>query len=247
MKKWLERRLVAFLTTPVARYERYGRNNLAALRRTIHKGDVLLSEGDQRVSAIIRYLTQSPWSHATLYLGDELLQHGGQLAEQVRERFGAEADSLLLDASPQGVVLAPLSKYSRFNLRLCRARLAAEDLKTVLDRAVASLGWRYDLRNLVDLARFYMPAELVPRRLRASGPRLGSRAGATVICTSLIGGLFHAVGYPVHPTGAGRHPSLLAPCDFDRSPYFEIVSHQLSALDFDYRARAAAATSAEDS
>ncbi len=246
MNKWLERRLVAFLTAPVARYERYGRDNLEALRSTIHKGDVLLSQGDQRVSAIIRYLTQSPWSHATLYLGDELLQHGGHLADQVRERFGDEADSLLLDALPQGVVLAPLSKYSRLNLRLCRARLAPEDLKTVLDRAISSLGWRYDLRNLVDLARFFLPAALVPQRLRASGPRLGSRAGAAVICTSLIGGLFHAVGYPVHPTGAGRHASLLAPCDFDRSPYFEIVSHQLPPTDFDYRALAGAPTSPED-
>ena len=32
-------------------------------------GDILLVEGNQRVSSAIKYLTQSTWSHAAFYLG----------------------------------------------------------------------------------------------------------------------------------------------------------------------------------
>ena len=142
IRPWLERTLVTFLTRPVGRYERYGHNDLDALRRNIRKGDVLLSQGNQRISAIIRYLTQSPWSHALLYVGDELLLHGGALADQVRAEFGDEANELLIDALPQGVVAAPLSRYADYNIRLCRARLAPEDLKRVLEAASSTLGWR---------------------------------------------------------------------------------------------------------
>jgi hypothetical protein len=33
-------------------------------------GDVLLVEGNRRVSTTTKYLTQSTWSHAALYVGD---------------------------------------------------------------------------------------------------------------------------------------------------------------------------------
>jgi hypothetical protein len=33
---------------------------------------VLLIEGNTRLSVIIKYLTQSTWSHAALYVGDVL-------------------------------------------------------------------------------------------------------------------------------------------------------------------------------
>ena len=262
----VERWLAAFLTRPVRRYERHGWNDLDALERHVRKGDVLLSQGDQRISAIIRYLTQSHWSHATLYIGDELLLRGGEAAERMRNEFGDGAEHLVIDALPQGVIARPLAAYADYNIRLCRPRLAPDDLKTVLDGAIGAIGWQYDLRNLVDLARHYLPAELVPHRLRSRGPRLGSGTRATVICTSLIGGLFDQVGYPVQATEAPpeppapvvapgllgrllggrprrpsgrfrrRHPTFLAPCDFDRSPYFDIVKFNVMAdRDFDYR------------
>ncbi len=39
---------------------------LACLR----PGDVLLAEGHSRISSAIKYLTQSTWSHAALFVGD---------------------------------------------------------------------------------------------------------------------------------------------------------------------------------
>jgi hypothetical protein len=89
-----------------------------------------------------------------------------------------------------------------------------------------------------------------------------------VICTSLLGQLFHKVGFPVlpsvtYPEGSSaqeapirrrrwslfphrrrtrhlglyrrRHPTLLAPRDFDLSPYFQIVKFNLiPERKFDY-------------
>lgn len=40
-----------------------------ALCRTIRPGDVLLVEGNSRISGAIKYLTQSTWSHAALFVG----------------------------------------------------------------------------------------------------------------------------------------------------------------------------------
>src|SRR5882672_6610518 len=43
-----------------------------ALRRTLRLGDVLLVAGSSKLSTAIKYLTQSTWSHAALYVGDVL-------------------------------------------------------------------------------------------------------------------------------------------------------------------------------
>jgi cell wall-associated NlpC family hydrolase len=62
----------SLLTKPLGRYQRHATNDGDNLRRHIKKGDVVLVEGDQRVSEVIKYLTQSSWSHAAIYIGDEL-------------------------------------------------------------------------------------------------------------------------------------------------------------------------------
>ncbi len=264
LRRWITQYLARFLTQPLAHYERRGWNDLAALKLHIRKGDVLLVEGDQRISAIIKYLTQSSWSHAALYVGDELVRRDAAL----RESFGDDSEHMLVEALPEGVAAAPLSKYVDFNVRLCRPhRLRAEHLRLVLDEALNAIGWRYDLRNLVDLARHLLPMAVLPRRLRRRSGQLGSGADTQVICTSLLGHIFQKVSFPVlpsvtfpegmkpglperagvidrllrrrRPLYAGRfrkrHPTLLTPRDFDLSPYFEIVKFNvIREKDFDY-------------
>jgi hypothetical protein len=70
----LLRRLVAFalgqLTKPLARYSLTFPNDMGELRKSLRKGDVLLVEGNERISECIKYLTQSSWSHSALYVGD---------------------------------------------------------------------------------------------------------------------------------------------------------------------------------
>ena len=268
LRSWVKDRVVRFLTAPVSHYEVHFPNDLGALKRHIRKGDVLLSQGDQRISAVIRYLTQSQWSHAMLYVGDEILRRGGALAERARTLYGPEAEHLLVDALPEGVTFTTLAHYAHYNVRICRPhRLRPEDLETILADAIAAIGWRYDLRNIVHLAWYYLPAEMVPTRFRAPGRQLGSAVRTKVICTSLCGELFDRVGFPVLPRiehspgdaafgpaqgllprllrrsrraspGIFRrhHPSLLAPRDFDLSPYFEIVKFNvIRDGNFDYQ------------
>jgi hypothetical protein len=262
-------RLARYMSEPVSHYDLRGRNDFDQLKSTIRKGDVLLVDGDQRVSSVIKYLTRSSWSHAVLYIGDELLRRDGDLKRRSREMFGDAAEHLIVEALFDGVVASPLEKYIDYNVRLCRPhRLRSDHLKIVLDDAVAAIGWRYDLRNILDLAVHLIFVSFLPGRHREEALRFGSGASSQVICTSLLGQLFHKVGFPVlpsvtYPEGSGvqeapirrrrwslfprrrrnrhlglyrrRHPTLLAPRDFDLSPYFQIVKFNLvSESKFDY-------------
>lgn len=241
-----------YLTTPQDYYEQRGANELDILKRSLRKGDVLLVEGDQRISAIIKYLTQSSWSHAGLYIGDELIKRGGPDAERARERFGDGADHLVVEALFEGVVASPVEKFEEFNVRIARPhRLQSGDSKLILDDAIAAIGLPYDLRNVLELAWHLLVATLRPRHTRRHGLRLGSGTTRDVICSSLLGRLFHKVDFPVLPivtlpdgqvapprpalrdrlmrrrqllgSYRKRHPTLLTPRDFDLSPYFDLI------------------------
>jgi hypothetical protein len=201
IRRRLTQRIVEFLNEPLPHYERHVWNDPHSLQRHIRKGDVLLVDGDTRIAAIIKYLTQSSWSHAALYVGDELVRRGGPLAEAARREFGDEADHLLVEALPHGVAAAPLSKYIDFNIRIARPfQLRPEHSKLILDEAVASIGWRYDLRNVLDLARYLIPVRIIPDRFRRAALHFGSGQATEVICSSLLGRLFQRVGFPILPT-----------------------------------------------
>jgi hypothetical protein len=198
VRGFITRKIIEYLTEPLPHYQRFVWNDPHALRRHIRKGDVLLVDGDNRVSQIIKYLTQSCWSHAALYVGDELLRRGGEHADRARLAFGDEADNLIVEALPHGVVASPLSKYVDYNIRISRPhRLRPEHLKVILEDALAAIGWRYDLRNVLDLARYLVPVHLVPHFLRRTALHFGSGQPTEVICSSLLGRLFGKVRFPI--------------------------------------------------
>ena len=125
---------------------------LAALLRP---GDVMLVEGNNRISVAIRYLT--PWSHAALYVGDAL---GAPPP-------GEEPRVLIEAALREGVRAVPLANFAHLNTRICRpVGLTADDRARVIDFARARLGQQYDLSHLVDLVRYLLPTPPVPTRLR---------------------------------------------------------------------------------
>src|SRR5713226_2092936 len=82
--------LLSILTKPIKRYTLTIPNDMAALERHVRKGDVVLVEGNQRISECVKYLTQSSWSHAALYVGDEPLKHGPELKRRLIEEFGED-------------------------------------------------------------------------------------------------------------------------------------------------------------
>ena len=102
--------LAHYLEKPAQGYEPFTPSDADALRATLKPGDVLLVEGNNHISGVIKYLTQSTWSHAALYVGP------------IGDRVTADGEPLVLVEANigQGVVAAPLSKYIRCHTRICR-------------------------------------------------------------------------------------------------------------------------------
>ncbi len=203
------------------------------LSASLRRGDVLLIEGNQRISVAVKYLTQSTWSHAAMYIGDALPVPAD----------GSEPDVLIEADLSQGVVAVPLSKYAKFSTRICRAvGLSEAERRQAVKFMVDSLGKQYDLRNVIDLMRYLLPTPPVPVRLRRRMLSLGSGDPTRAICSTLIAQAFQSIRYPILPQIRQveiysaetseytvseilhiRHHSLFAPRDFDLSPYFQVV------------------------
>ena len=146
--RWLRRRLLDSATRALTRrrghYHRLLPSHLGSLRTTLHKGDVLLVDGDQRVSEVIKYLTQSSWSHAALYVGDELWRRHPERRADLEARFGVDARHLLVEALMEdGVVASPLAKYDGHNLRVCRPHGLRPER---LPRTSSTRSWRSSAR-----------------------------------------------------------------------------------------------------
>ncbi len=236
----LGRMLAWYLTKPRPPRAQPATSPHATLAGSLEPGDVLLVEGNRRVSVAIKYLTQSTWSHSALYVGDAL----GPIDAKMRP--GKEPRVLIEADLRAGVRAVPLSRFEGLHTRICRpVGLSPEDLKKVIDFAVGSIGEAYDLKNLVDLVRYLLPTPPVPTRWRRRMIALGSGDPTRAICSTMIAQAFGLVRYPILPAYRPdaqaqeellqiRHHSLYVPRDFDISPYFAIVKPTI-AHGFDYR------------
>jgi len=226
------RHLARFLAQPREGGVQAATSRPEILASTLRKGDVLLVEGSSRFSVVIKYLTQSTWSHSTLYIGDALgpPNHG-------------EEPAVLVEADLNtGVRAVPLSRYSNMHTRICRpVGLSEEEIEAVVMYVVTRIGYEYDVKNIIDLARYLIQTPPVPRRWKRKLLALGSGDPTRAICSSLIAQAFQSVRYPILPEIVYRnsnepacrrcyreilhirHHSLFAPRDFDVSPYFQIV------------------------
>ena len=154
----------------------------------------------------------------------------------------------------EGVRAVALAEYARMAMRICRpVGLSTAELGKVLEHAIARIGHKYDLKNVFDLARYLFPTPPVPSRFRRRLIALGSGDPTRAICSTLIAQAFESVGYPILPEITleklddpacsdcyreilhVRHHSLIAPRDFDISPYFAIIKPALSGA-FDFKA-----------
>ena len=189
------------ITRPRRNYRRFLWNDPQKLKATIEPGDVLLVDGDQRVSQAVKYLTQSSWSHSALFIGDALLRRDAETRAQVQKRFGREARFLVVEALvAEGVIVSPLVKYIDYNIRICRPRaLRAEDRDAVIEYVLARIGHTYDRRNFFDLTRYLLPFHLVPSPLRDAALHFGSGVATETICSTLLAEAFGKVRFPIIP------------------------------------------------
>jgi hypothetical protein len=207
-RKFLTDWIIGILTRPRKSYRNYGTNDYANLTKHIRKGDVILIDGDQRVSQAIKTLTTSSWSHNTVYVGDELLVRDHPLRDTVQRRYGREARHLMIEALvEEGVVVSPLTKYLDFNIRICRPyNLREEDLQIVLDDLISKIGLKYDLKNFTDLTRYLLPFHLIPARFKEDALHFGSGLATETICSSMTAAAFQKVGFPILPERRSSRP-----------------------------------------
>ena len=241
--------LARILVKESSGYQPYTPSDFDTLWATLEPGDILLIEGNQHVSAAIKYLTQSTWSHAAFYVGHVLprpdLDENGTRAERPR---------LIEVTLGKGCVATPLSRYQSYNTRICRpVGLSDEDREKVVSYMVSKIGLKYDMRNIFDLLRYFLPTPPVPVSWRRRMLAFGSGDATRAICSSLIAQAYQSIQYPILPditdapgrTSAKsryskseimhiRHHSLFTPRDFDLSPYFDIVKPSLES-GFDYK------------
>ena len=243
MRAWLGKTLAAYLGAPGRTVATGFPIDIERLAATLAPGDVILVEGSSRVSTAIKYLTQSTWSHAALYVGD------------LPWRTAAGETPCVVEADiSEGVRAVSLAGYQRHACRICRpVGMSPTDLEAVCRFAIERVGEAYDLKNIVDLVRYLLPAPPVPSHWRRKMLSLGSGDPTRAICSTLIAEAFQSVQYPVLPriesldrtNLAGLHcvkeilhardHSLFVPRDFDLSPYFQVIKPGLTEH-FDHRA-----------
>jgi len=148
---WLAR----YLQKELPGYNPASHTKRAHLQACLQPGDIVLVEGNLRISVAIKYLTQSTWSHACFYAGP------------LPGKAGDEGDPLcLIEADVvEGVIAVPLSKYAGQHLRICRpVKLGAADRDALVAFMISKIGMVYDIKNAIDLLRYLFPQPPKSRR-----------------------------------------------------------------------------------
>ena len=241
---WLNQQMVKQLTKE-SRNIRSDLCDFDRITQEIIPGDVILVEGRNRISAIIRNVTNSPWTHAALYIGR---LHGIEDAETrslVKKAFSGEPTEQLLIESQVGVgtIIRSLSFYEGEHLRICRPfGISKTDAQHVISHAVQHLGKQYDSRQVFDLMRFMLANPFIPSRWHSNLFRKPMPDVTTKeICSTMIAQAFASVKFPIRPIATKNdrdvtkprlqfhesNPKLITPRDFDYSPYFNIIKYPI--------------------
>jgi hypothetical protein len=211
------------------------------LKSEIRPGDVILIEGRSRVSNVIRTLTQSSWTHSALYIGraddieDEALR-------ELTNRYRSKGNTRLIveGLMGYGIVISPLNTYRNHHIRICRPiGLSLKDTQLVMSYALRSVGQGYNIKHILDFARFLLPWSILPRRWGSVLFRTPTGQPDSGICSALIAEAFTSVNFPILPfiktdneskvEYVQRNPYIFVPKDFDYSPWFEIIKYPIFA------------------
>ena len=234
-----------FISTPLSRWLQRRRppriiplSDFDRIRHELKPSDVLLVEGRSRISDVIKVVTQSPWSHAALYIGrlHDIENEESRAALSRRSAFPPSTQLVIESQLGAGTLVCALTEYADDHVRICRPMgLSAEDAQTISTHAINSLGLNYDIRQIFDLARFLFPWGILPRRWRSSLFRTRAGSETRTVCSTMIAEAFAAVEFPILPLVQRgeqdrirlyrRNPKLCTPSDFDYSPYFEIIKY----------------------
>ena len=215
------------------------------MRYELRPGDVVLVEGRSRVSDIIKMITQSIWTHSAIYIGRLHDIDDPELREHITRFYDGDPheDHLIIESLlGQGTIVDNLNKYRGVHVRICRPNgLTRVDAQDVIAHAIRQLGMDYNVRQLLDLARFMFPYGFIPRRWRSSLFEHNAGRPTRVVCSTMMAEAFAQVQFPIRPVlhqdESGqirmyrRNTRLIVPPDFDYSPYFNVIKYPLLDLD----------------
>jgi len=222
--------------TPLTSFER--------LRYELRPGDVLLVEGRSNIAEIIKSITQSMWTHSFFYIGRLHDIDDPMLRDHIQKyRHCSPDEQLIIEAKlGEGIVVSSIEDYDGEHLRICRPRgITRKDSQAVLEYAIKELGKDYNVRQIMDLARFMFPYWFLPKRWRSSLFEHNPGRPTKTVCSTMMAEAFAKVRFPIIPvihqdengklTLIRANSKLITPRDFDHSPYFDVIKYPL--IDFD--------------
>ena len=222
--------------TPLTNFER--------LRYELRPGDVLLVEGRSNVAEIIKTVTQSMWTHSLFYLGRLHDVDDPMLRDQIQKYRHCNPDEQLIIEAVlgKGIIVSSIDDYEGEHLRICRPRgITRADSQSVIEHAINHLGTDYNVRQIMDLARFMVPYWFLPRRWRSTLFEHNAGRPTKTVCSTMMAEAFASVRFPIVPvihqdkngelSVIRRNSQLITPRDFDHSPYFDVIKYPI--LDFD--------------
>ncbi len=242
-KHYLWNKFVRWLTyespdyrTPLTSFER--------MRYELRPGDVLLVEGRSRVAEIIKTITQSMWTHSFFYIGRLHDIDDPMLRDHIQKyRHCSPDEQLIIEAKlGEGIVVSSIEDYDGEHLRICRPRgITRKDSQAVIEYAIKELGKDYNVRQIMDLARFMFPYWFLPKRWRSSLFEHNPGRPTKTVCSTMMAEAFARVRFPIIPvihqdeegklTLIRANSKLITPRDFDHSPYFDVIKYPI--IDFD--------------
>ena len=206
--------LALYLARPLKHYGASAIADPQSLSATLRPGDVLLTQGNTRMAALVRRITGSPWSHVSMYVGP--------LEDGPDPRCIVEADVAA------GVRAIPLSELKGLHVRVLRpASLRDADRRRLADWVVGRIGDGYDLALAWALARRLLRLSSTSRLPPA--PSAPAQRATRFICSSLLAQAFVLIGYPILPAHLGVRAAGIAdyryvtPRDFESAAMFEVV------------------------
>ncbi len=242
-KNFLWDRFVNWLTyespnhqTPLTSFER--------LRFELRPGDVVLIEGRSNVAEIIKTITQCMWTHSVFYIGRLHDVDDPVLRDRIQQyRHCSPDEQLIIEAMlGKGIIVSSIEEYEGEHLRICRPRgITRADSQSVIKYSIMQLGVDYNVRQIMDLARFMFPYWFLPKRWRSTLFEHNAGKATKTVCSTMMAEAFAKVRFPIvpviHQDKEGklslirRNSQLITPRDFDHSPYFDVIKYPI--LDFD--------------
>jgi len=176
--------LALYLAQPVKRQRSWSTRDPQQLAAVLVHGDVLLTDGNSRMAALVRRVTRSTWAHVAMYVGP--LEAGPD------PRCIVEADIAV------GVRAVRLSELKDLRVGVLRhGGLDETQRRRLADWVVSRIGGEYDLAHALALAtRLLRPPPASPP---PPAPEAMARGTSRFICSTLLAQAFLLAGYPIVP------------------------------------------------